>query len=70
MINIGMKIGGFEIYGICNEYCIAKSTSPDIADLYIVYKIDSQNFVHADKYFTSKEDAEKEFARHVFVWFK
>ena len=70
MIGIGTIIGGFEIYGVCGEYCVAKSTSPEIADIFIVYKIDSMNMAHVDKYFTSKEDAEKEFARRVFEWFK
>ena len=70
MIGTGTVIGGFEIYGVCGEYCVAKSTSPKIANTFIVYKIDSMNIAHADKYFKNQADAEKEFARHAFEWFK
>lgn len=70
MIGIGTIIGGFEVYGVCGEYCVARSMSPEIAELYIVYKVDSMNLFHVDKYFTNKEDAEREFARRVFEWFK
>ena len=70
MIGIGAIIGGFEVYGVCGEYCVAKSTSPEIASTFIVYEIDSMNIAHVDKYFTNQADAEKEFARRVFEWFK
>lgn len=71
MIKIGTVIAGFEVYGICGRYCIAKSTSQETEALYSVWTIDDKmNLVHADKFFIDQMDAEWEFASLLFPWFQ
>lgn len=71
MVKIGTIIGGFEVYGICGRYCIAKSTSQKTEALYVVWTIDTEmNLVHTSKCFTDQMDAEWEFASLAFPWFQ
>lgn len=71
MINIGTIIDGFEVYGICGRYCIARNTSQGTEALYAVWTIDTEvKLVQTSKCFTDQMDAEWEFASLAFPWFQ
>jgi len=70
-VTIGTVIGGYRIYGICGEYCIAENIAPRTADSFVVWTIDNdKNGVHTGRYYGDKMDAEWEFASSCFPWFQ
>lgn len=64
MIEIYSIIKGYKIYGVCGNYCIARSVTPRASDLFVIWKIHkNKSGVHSGRYFSHQMDAELEFER-------
>ena len=64
-VHIGQKIGGYEVFGMFNGYCIAFNRK--VPEPYVVWTIDDDKCgVHGGRYRKTKEEAVSVFAEYAF----